>query len=51
MSRAVSPSANRPYGVLRVTRLWRVSRATVYRYRRPPEAIARPAGAERRPAG
>jgi putative transposase len=38
MSRAVSPSANRPYGVLRVTRLWGVSRATVYRHRRPPPA-------------
>ena len=41
MSRAVSPSTSRPYGVLRVTRLWGVSRATVYRYRRPPAAIAR----------
>jgi putative transposase len=41
MSRAVSPSTDRPYGVLRVTRLWGVSRATVYRYRRPPAAIAR----------
>jgi putative transposase len=41
MSRAVSPSTGRPYGVLRVTRLWGVSRATVYRHRRPPEAIAR----------
>jgi putative transposase len=41
MSRAVSPSTDRPYGVLRVTRLWGVSRATVYRYRRPVEAIAR----------
>jgi putative transposase len=42
MSRAVSPSTRRPYGVLRVTRLWGVSRATVYRRRRPPpEAIAR----------
>jgi putative transposase len=41
MSRAVSPSTSRPYGVLRVTRLWGVSRATVYRYCRPPAAIAR----------
>ena len=40
MSRAASPSTGRPYGVLRVARLWGVSRATVYRYRRP-EAIAR----------
>jgi putative transposase len=31
MSRQVSPSTNRPYGVLRVTRLWGTSRATVYR--------------------
>ena len=41
MSRAVSPSTDRPYGILRVTRLWGVSRATVYRYRRPPAVIAR----------
>jgi putative transposase len=34
MSRQVSPSANRPYGVLRVTRAWGTSRATVYRHRR-----------------
>ena len=42
MSRHVSPSTDRPYGVLRVTRLWGVSRATVYRQRRrPPAAIGR----------
>src|SRR5919106_840988 len=34
MSRQVSPSTNRPYGVLRVTRIWDTSRATVYRHRR-----------------
>jgi transposase InsO family protein len=34
MSRQVSPSTNRPYGVLQVTRLWGASRATVYRHRR-----------------
>jgi putative transposase len=33
MSRTVSPSANRPYGVQRVTRVWGASRATVYRHR------------------
>ena len=33
MSRAVSPSTNRCYGVLRVTRLWETSRATLYRGR------------------
>jgi transposase InsO family protein len=34
MSRKVSPSANRPYGVQRVTRVWGTSRATLYRHRR-----------------
>ena len=33
MSRQVSPSANRSYGVLRVTRVWGTSRATLYRHR------------------
>jgi putative transposase len=35
MSRAVSPSTNRPYGVAMVSRLWRVARATVYRHWSP----------------
>jgi putative transposase len=34
MSRQVSPSANRCYGVLRVTRVWGTPRATLYRRRR-----------------
>ena len=34
MSRQVSPSANRAYGVLRVARVWAASRATLYRHRR-----------------
>jgi putative transposase len=34
MSRRVSPSTNRPYGLLRVTRVWRTVRAAVYRHRR-----------------
>jgi putative transposase len=34
MSRRVSPSANRSYGVQRVTRVWGTSRATLYRQRR-----------------
>jgi putative transposase len=34
MSRQVSTSANRPYGVLWVTRVWGTSRATLYRHRR-----------------
>ena len=35
MSRRVSPSTDRPYGLQRVARLWGVARATVYRHRRP----------------
>ena len=35
MSRQVSPATERAYGLERVTRLWGVSRATVYRHRRP----------------
>ena len=35
MSRMVSPSTNRAYGVTMVSRLWRIARATVYRHRRP----------------
>jgi putative transposase len=34
MSRTVSPSTHRPYGLLRVAQVWSVSRATVYRQRR-----------------
>jgi putative transposase len=34
MSRRVSPSANRSYGVQRVTRVWGMSRARLYRHRR-----------------
>src|SRR3954454_24345100 len=33
MSRRVSPSTDKPYGIERVTRLWGVSRATVSRHR------------------
>ena len=35
MSRQVSPSTDRVYGLERVTRTWGVSRATVYRHRHP----------------
>jgi putative transposase len=44
MSRQVSPSTSRPYGILRVTRLWGRSRATLYRHGRadPPRCRRRP---------
>ena len=44
MSRAVSPSTSRPYGVAMVTRLWRIARATVYRHRSPAAAQPRRPG-------
>jgi putative transposase len=37
MSGAVSPVTGRPYGLAAVCRAWRVSRATVYRHRAPPQ--------------
>jgi putative transposase len=42
MSREVSPSANRPYGMAAVSRLWRIARATVYRHRGPAVEPRRP---------
>jgi putative transposase len=39
MSRQVSPCTGQVYGLLRVTRVWGVSRATVYRHRRPVTAV------------
>src|SRR4051794_2947324 len=41
MSRRVSPSTDRVYGLQRVTRIWDVSRATVYRHRQQPPALER----------
>ena len=35
MSRTVSPSSGKPYGVAAVCRAWQVARATVYRHRAP----------------
>jgi putative transposase len=35
MSRQTSPATEQVYGLQRVTRIWGVSRATVYRHRRP----------------
>ena len=42
MSRHVSPSTHRPYGVAMVSRLWRVARATIYRHRSPAVEPRRP---------
>jgi len=44
MSRQVSPSANRCYGVLRVTRVWGTSRATLYRHRPDQPGLGRRPG-------
>ena len=41
MSRQVSPSTAQVYGLLRVTRLWGVSRAALYRHRRPTQVVER----------
>lgn len=48
MSRTTSPSTGRPYGLARVARIWRVSRATVYRHR---AVGATPAPRRRGPLG
>jgi putative transposase len=44
MSRERSPSTGRTYGIARVSRLWRVARATVYRQRHPRAARRRRPG-------
>ena len=44
MSRRVSPSTDKVYGPLRVSRLWGVSRATVHRRRRPKDVERRRRG-------
>ena len=41
MSRQVSPSTGKVYGLSRVTRLWGVARATLYRHRRPTKVVER----------
>jgi transposase InsO family protein len=47
MSQAVSPATGRAYGLARVARVWRLSRATVYR-RRATAGAGAPAGPVRR---
>src|SRR6187397_1747289 len=42
MSRQVSPSTEQVYGLQRVTRIWGISRATIYRHRLEPVARKRP---------
>jgi putative transposase len=41
MSRQVSPSTDRVYGLQRVTRIWGVARATIYRHRHRAGAVQR----------
>jgi putative transposase len=36
MSRTLSPTSGRPYGLARVCRVWRAARATIYRHLAPP---------------
>jgi putative transposase len=51
VSQAVSPATGRTYGLARVTRVWRLSRATVYRHRAPAGAEPPPPPARRGPVG
>ena len=50
MSRTVSPSSGKPYGLALVCRAWRAPRATVYRHRAPPGTEPLRARATARPA-
>ncbi len=42
MSRALSPSSGKSYGLARVCRIWRQARANVYRHRHPVPQSIRP---------
>ena len=51
MSQTVSPATSRAYGLARVARVWRRSRATVYRHRTTAGAEPPPPPARRGPLG
>lgn len=51
MSQVVSPGTGRAYGLARVARVWRLSRATVYRYRAAASAEPPPCPARRGTVG
>ena len=42
MSRTLSPSSGKPYGLARVCRVWRSARASIYRHRHPEPTRQRP---------
>ena len=39
MSNETSPSTHRPYGIVRVTRVWQVPRSTAYGARKRPRRV------------
>jgi putative transposase len=51
VSQVLSPATDRPYGLARVARVWRLSRATVYRHRAMDDAAAPPRPVRRGPVG
>jgi putative transposase len=51
MSQVLSPATGRAYGLTRVARVWRRSRATVYRHRAAPAAAAPTGPLRRGPVG
>jgi putative transposase len=51
MSQAISPAAGRTYGLARVARVWRISRATAYRHRAMDDAAAPVRAARPGPVG
>ena len=51
MSRSLSSATGRAYGLARVARVWRLSRATVYRHRMAPDPMASAGPARRGPVG